>query len=786
MADGGLFGSSSSSAVPASPRISYSSHQNPSADRGPQAARIAGSSGRQLTRRMSGSTPGASLPQKVRNSWLSRLIGSNTSSTPPPVTPGSSAFPSNPLRTPRPFYDARTYDGRPVSTLGLVRDILLRPFMLLFRRGPLLPLVMLLMTLVLILTYSTHPSTQSVKRKVQGAVGPYIPQRAADAISWRSSRWSQQQPWKAGNGLVPDPDEDDLSDLSGPGKKPTKITAESASLPSPRKDGRLILEPGKKHPIPVLMERAKKEWERLKARQSKTFAQAVREYERRYGRKPPEGFDQWYAFAKAHKVLMIDEFDMIDKDLLLYRAFAPPTFRKRVNHLKDTFDTIWTIEVNKGKIVRGGQLKDHDRAKGVEKLMERFLKHLPDQVLVYNGHDNARIAIAADERDRLETLARKGEYDTDSEPPFEPKLKGQEPHWGMPVFCPPGSAVREPTFDYGWASMESTGLEMPDVEEGTIGSLVDNFKSYMNICENPQYRHFHCTSSWVYQHHPTPVLPLITPGVQATLADIHGLIIEQFDLDNQHDPTWEERAFTSLQWRGQTSGPLWEKVVPWRSTQRARLHLLSHQESGSRTIVLTDGNDVMRTEEVPNYRLNPLFLDAGMVGPAVQCVKEDGTCDEMERVFQGYDKRISFDRASLYKYVLDIDGNSWSGRFRRLMMSNAAVVKATIFPEFWTDWIVPWLHFIPIQVDYSDMWDVMAFFRGGLQGEGAHDDLGRQIAEAGKDWVKQCFRWADLEAYQFRLNLEYGRLYNDEKLPGSNDFTGDPSIEPKWDGTIKL
>jgi hypothetical protein len=32
-----------------------------------------------------------------------------------------------------------------------------------------------------------------------------------------------------------------------------------------------------------------------------------------------------------------------------------------------------------------------------------------------------------------------------------------------------------------------------------------------------------------------------------------------------------------------------------------------------------------------------------MVGPAVQCVKEDGTCDEMYEVFQGYDKRISFD-----------------------------------------------------------------------------------------------------------------------------------------------
>ncbi|KAK4053960.1 hypothetical protein OIO90_003797 [Microbotryomycetes sp. JL221] len=778
-----------------SPRLADGSHRVPQTPRlGTNAA--VGSSGRQLTRRPSTSLP-HTLPQKVRGSnWLSRLLGSATSTASTPVTPtGAPAFPSNPLRTPRPFYDARTFDGRPVSTLGLVRDIILRPFFLLFRRGPLLPLIMLLATLLLVLTYSTHPSTQSVKRRVQGAVGPYIPQRAADAIKWRTSKFNQQI-WQAGHGTNLDDDDIEMGGLSGgtrstngkgkTGTKSSSTTVGPAKLAPPRKDGRLVLEPEQKHPIPALMERAKIQWESLKSRQSKTFAQAVQEYQRRYGRKPPKGFDKWYAFAKAHKVLMIDEFDMIDKDLLMYRAFAPKTFRKRIDHLKDTFDTTWTIEVKHGQIIRGGQLENHDRAKGVEKLMKRFVKYLPDQVLVYNGHDNARIAVAADERDRLETLARHGEYDTDEEPPFEPKLRGQAPHWGMPVFCPPGSAIREPTFEYGWASMESTGLEMPEPEEGSIGTLVDNFKGYMNICENPQYRHFHCTSSWVYQHHPTAVLPLITPGVQATLGDIHGLIIEQFDLDNQHDPEWDERAFTSLQWRGQTSGPLWEKVVPWRSTQRARLHLLSHQESGSRKIVLTDGNDVMRTEEVPNYRLNPLFLDAGMVGPAVQCVKEDGTCEEMERVFQGYDRRLSFDRASLYKYVLDVDGNSWSGRFRRLMMSNAAVVKATIFPEFWTDWIVPWLHFIPIQVDYSDMWDVMAFFRGGLQGEGAHDELGREIAEAGKEWVKLCFRWPDLEAYQYRLNLEYARLYNDETTAGSNDFNGDTSVEPKWEGTVVL
>ena len=48
------------------------------------------------------------------------------------------------------------------------------------------------------------------------------------------------------------------------------------------------------------------------------------------------------------------------------------------------------------------------------------------------------------------------------------------------------------------------------------------------------------------------------------------------------------------------------------------------------------------------------------------------------------------------------------------------------------------------------MWDIMAFFRGGVNNEGAHDALGKEIALAGKEWVRECYRWADLEAYQFR------------------------------------
>lgn len=378
-----------------------------------------------------------------------------------------------------------------------------------------------------------------------------------------------------------------------------------------------------------------------------------------------------YAFARAKNVLLIDEFDLINNDFKIYHAFRPSIIRARVKALGDekTWDKTWTMRVEKGNILREGPLADHARAVGVEDLMKGFVSELPDMTMVYNGHDGARIALTSEERVRLETLASAGECtsrplllscillttritDDDAPYPYKPVEMGPPPHWGQYTFCPADSSVRAPGFIYGDPPADATGLEMPRFVEGSVGAIIESWPASMNVCENPQYRHSHSTTSWVYGHHPTAVLPLFTPGVQYTFGDVHSIITEQLELEQQHDPTWEERPFSSLQWRGQTSGPLWDKWMPWKTTHRARLHLLSHQETGNRKIVLTDDDDIAQVVEVPNYRLNPLFLDTGMVGPAVQCVQEDGTCDKMYEVFEGYDKRISFDRASLYKYVL--------------------------------------------------------------------------------------------------------------------------------------
>lgn len=70
-----------------------------------------------------------------------------------------------------------------------------------------------------------------------------------------------------------------------------------------------------------------------------------------------------------------------------------------------------------------------------------------------------------------------------------------------------------------------------------------------------------------------------------------------------------------------------------------------------------------------------------------------------------------------------------------------------------TDRVAPWVHYVPIQVDLSDLHDALLFFRGDASGVGSHEYMARKIAQAGRQWSKQFWREEDLVSYFFRLNF---------------------------------
>lgn len=58
-----------------------------------------------------------------------------------------------------------------------------------------------------------------------------------------------------------------------------------------------------------------------------------------------------------------------------------------------------------------------------------------------------------------------------------------------------------------------------------------------------------------------------------------------------------------------------------------------------------------------------------------------------------------------YRAILDIDGNSWSSRFGKLLCYNSVVLKVDpkFVDYFYLAYLQPWKHFVPVRYDLSDL-----------------------------------------------------------------------------------
>jgi hypothetical protein len=88
------------------------------------------------------------------------------------------------------------------------------------------------------------------------------------------------------------------------------------------------------HPIAKLMADAEDKYKALLSKQSKTLAEAVHEYQRRYNRDPPNGFDEWFDFATRHDVKMIDEYNAVFDDLEPFWSLSGEELRRRVEQVR--------------------------------------------------------------------------------------------------------------------------------------------------------------------------------------------------------------------------------------------------------------------------------------------------------------------------------------------------------------------------------------------------------------------------------------------------------------------
>lgn len=141
--------------------------------------------------------------------------------------------------------------------------------------------------------------------------------------------------------------------------------------------------------------------------------------------------------------------------------------------------------------------------------------------------------------------------------------------------------------------------------------------------------------------------------------------------------------------------------------------------------------------------------------------------------FYSIQQRVGMGDQFMHKYLPDIDGNSYSGRYRAFLRSGSVPIKSTIYTEWHDARLVPWVHFVPMDNSFADYWGILEYFVGyeepGKDNSAdkivvpGHDEVAKEIAEEGKRWANSVLRHEDMLVYMHRLVLEYARVTNDRR-----------------------
>ena len=150
---------------------------------------------------------------------------------------------------------------------------------------------------------------------------------------------------------------------------------------SMHQNGLLVAKEGEKHPILTLIEKGKKDWEQLLARQSKSLPEAAAEYRKRHRKNPPAGFEIWWDYAQRNNVQLVDEYDQIMQDIQPFHSLEPQEFWHRYQFVQGR-DLTFTLVIEAGEpnVYTTGSHAEIRRADEMANLIESFSTLLPRDI----------------------------------------------------------------------------------------------------------------------------------------------------------------------------------------------------------------------------------------------------------------------------------------------------------------------------------------------------------------------------------------------------------------------
>ena len=569
------------------------------------------------------------------------------------------------------------------------------------------------------------------------------------------------------------------------------------------------------HPIDLLLYQAKSKHDYFASYppQSYNIRDADAQYRRRYVMKPPPGFDEWHRYACSRLSVITDQYDQIYQDLMPFWSISPKRIREMTWELtSNPWNGVGGIAIREGKATILANVPGTHRwmLDGVIVMMDKFVRYLPDMDIAFNLNDEARVAVPFDVIQQLRSTAMNVENHPGSYSWSRDRANG----WKSVPKDPYSSSVfremaKKNTFsEFGSVGCESSTTSRRDPElwqapylclscaaPHSMGQFLSNWSLSADPCHQPDLAHLHGLYSSPAAFKGTNTLvPVFSQSKPHGFNDIlypsawnymDKVVYAPTDPKADpsikgHDPDHPDPLFVdkenTLFWRGATSEGLADGKSAWRGMVRQRLvHLVNNATSSAHdmaTILLpTDSEKTnYRYMSIPGAAVKNLGLrtDIAIVDRIARCGGKD--CVEQEAEFNPV-KPVHFQSHWRYRFLFDLDGAGFSGRFLPFLQSNSVPFKAALFREWYDERITAWHHFVPIDLRLHGMWSTLAYFAGvsGVLPNGqkvemkAHIGAGERIAQQGKWWASQVLRKEDMEVYFFRVLLEWGRLTDDNR-----------------------
>lgn len=510
------------------------------------------------------------------------------------------------------------------------------------------------------------------------------------------------------------------------------------------------------HPIACKVQHAAELASQLSSRQSTTPEQAVHAYKRRYLRSPPAAFENWVRLALEHNATVVDGYDQIEVDLNTFRqaGLVGSKLKKRMLEAKEAlpgYELGQLSIVDRQAVVFGPDLGPLSSSTLVE-LLQPVQHIIPDISILFNWYAEPRMPHPAP---------------TSASTPVRAIDAGQKDPTGiLQKACPSNhiSPMRswdalEPPLDYC----------QEDVEE------LKELHGFLQSAES--FSPFNKLVPMLSRSKLSNFADILAPNVCYASPTYRGLA---------DTIPWEQKM-DSVYWRGTTTGEH-QTATTWARGHRHRMmrHVKQLREAANKltTGVEKDPFDAVYGSNRTIAPSRDSFHVAGNTLPlfdytdrsVVEAVKRLGAnafnvswsqfvlADnetlaslQANQVTTGTEGR---NKLYAHKFLLDLDGQSMSCRLYQLLASNSVVFKQTIWSEYHDDRLVPWIHYVPLdlRVQNNELPMLLDFFINHDQGRAA----AAKIAAASKEWADKTLRPIDTSLYYARLLIEFAELYHQD------------------------